>query len=223
MSITSVVPTNGDGKSTDDVEPVAFQLKRLDRITFEVPIVGTSPLIVNRWSEKAKAMMLAAQQSKARPKKDPKDPVACFEASRYRYEDGRDGFPATAFKAAIVHAGRLFDGVKMVLLKQTFYVIGQGTDQLVPLEYESIRMREDTPRNATGVADLRYRAEYTGWRTTLRVRTIVGQFDQASVMALVDAAGIGGVGEWRPASPKSATGTFGTFEVDASGEVSAYG
>ena len=100
-----------------------------------------------------------------------------------------------------------------VLVKQTVLVIGDGPDQLVPIEYGDITMREDTPRNASGVADLRYRAQYWPWSTTLRVRTIEGQFDNESILALVDAAGIGGVGEWRPTSPKSATGTYGTFEV----------
>lgn len=188
-------------------------LKRLERIVFEVPIIGTSPLIVNRWSEKAKAMMLAAQQTTARARKEPKDPVANFEASQYRFEDGRHGFPATGFKAAIVHAARLFDGITQVQVKQTVLVVGEGPEQLVPIEFGDLTMREDTPRNASGVADLRYRAQYWPWATTLQVRTIAGQIDENSLIALVDAAGIGGVGEWRPTSPKSATGTFGTFEV----------
>lgn len=192
-----------------------IQLRRLERVVFEIPVQGTAPLIVNRWSEKAKQMMLEAQQTKARPKKEPKDPVANFEASRYRFPDGRDGFPATGFKAAIVHAGRLFDGVTQVALKQTIRVIGEqvGQEQLVPLEYGEITMREDTPRNASGVADLRYRAQYWPWSCTLRVVTIRGQFDHESILALVDAAGHGGVGEWRPTAPKSATGTFGCFEI----------
>lgn len=202
-----------NGNATAEKEEATFALRRLERVVFEVPINGTSPLIVNRWSEKAKQMMLEAQQTKARAKKDPKDPVANFEASRYRLEDGRDGFPATGFKAAIVHAARMFDGVTQVLIKQTVLTIGEGAEQLVPLVYGAISMREDTPRNANGVADLRYRAQYWPWSATLRVRTIKGQFDQESILSLVDAAGIGGVGEWRPTSPKSATGTFGTFEV----------
>ena len=202
--------TNGSAATTDEA---SIKLHRLERVIFEVPIRGTSPLIVNRWSEKAKEMMLAAQQTKARPKKDAKDPVANFEASKYRLADGRDGFPSTAFKAAIVHASRLFDGITQVLVKQTVIVLGEGNDQLIPLDFGECVMREDTPRNASGVADLRYRAQYHPWSCTLRVRTIAGQFDQESILSLVDAAGIGGVGEWRPTSPKSATGTFGTFEV----------
>lgn len=205
--------TNGNGSTATTEGESAIRLRRLERVIFEVPISGTSPLIVNRWSEKAKEMMLQAQQTKARAKKDPKDPIANFEASKYRMADGRDGFPATAFKAAIVHAGRMFDGITQVLLKQTVIVIGEGQDQLLPLTYGDVTMREDTPRNASGVADLRYRAQYWPWSATLKVRTIAGQFDEESILSLVDAAGIGGVGEWRPTSPKSATGTFGTFEV----------
>lgn len=204
--------TNNGSSAVLD-EPAGIQLRRLERVVHEIPIRGTAPLIVNRWSEKALQMMLEAQQTKARPKKDPKDPVANFEASKYHLEDGRDGFPATAFKASIVHAGRLFDGITQVQLKQTVVVIGIGPEQLVPLEYGSCSMREDTPRNASGVADLRYRAQYNDWSATLHVRSIAGSFDIESLFALVDAAGIGGVGEWRPTSPKSATGTFGTFEV----------
>lgn len=204
--------TNGKTPTADTTEPT-MSLRRLERVVFEVPIRGTSPLIVNRWSEKAKQMMLDKQQTAARAKKAPKDPVANFEASRYRFADGGDGFPATAFKAAIVHAGRLFDGITQVQLKQTVVVFGEGDEQLVRLDYGAVTMREDTPRNATGVADLRYRAQYWPWSAVLQVRTIAGQFDAESVLALVDAAGIGGVGEWRPTAPKSATGTFGCFEV----------
>ncbi len=200
-------------KTNPPEEQSTIELRRLERVVFEIPIRGTAPLIVNRWSEKAKQMMLEKQTTSARAKKQPKDPVANFEASRYLLPDARDGFPATAFKAAIVHAARLFEGITQVQLKQTVVVLGEGPDQLVPIDYGEITMREDTPRNASGVADLRYRAQYWPWSAVLRVRTIGGQFDRSSILSLVDAAGIGGVGEWRPTSPKSATGTFGTFEV----------
>jgi len=214
--VTQTRPSSGEPAGLD-VEQPTRGLRRLDRVVFDVPIVGTAPLIVNRWSEKARQMMLDKQQTSARAKKDPKDPAVNYEASKYKMVDGRDGFPATAFKAAIVHAARLFEGITQVQVKQTVIVLGEERDargdQLIALTYGEVTMREDTPRNASGVADLRYRAQYSDWSAVLRVQTIGGQFDEGSVLALVDAAGIGGVGEWRPTSPKSATGTFGTFEV----------
>lgn len=202
---------------TTDAELTQGTLRRLKRVVHEIPIVGTSPLIVNRWSEKARAMMLDAQTTSARAKREPKDPVALYEASKFKLPDGRDGFPAVGFKAAIVYAARLFHGITQVQIKQSVLVLGDAMDDrgdaLVALTYDDVTMREDTPRNANGVADLRYRAMYTGWSATIQVQTIDGQIDAESLIALVDAAGIGGVGEWRPTSPKSATGSYGTFEV----------
>ena len=98
-------------------------------------------------------------------------------------------------KAAIVHAARLFEGVTQVSVKQSVLVLGDGQDdrgdQLIALSYDEVRMREDTPRNASGTPDLRYRAQYWPWRALLRVQVISSQFDEGSFFALVDAAGIG--------------------------------
>lgn len=197
---------------------VEIKLERLARVSVEIPIVGTQPLIVNRWTEKARGMMLAKQQTSTRAKKEAKDPEGLFEASKYLLVDGRDGFPSSAFKAATVHGARMFEGVTMVAVKQTILVRGQGRDargdDLVALEYDECEQREDTPRNANGVADLRYRAMYTGWRAVLNVEYVGGQISRDDVFTLVDAGGIGGVGEWRPTSPKSATGMYGTYRVE---------
>lgn len=194
-------------------EPTGITIERLGRETVEIPVIGISPVIPHKWSEKALRMMRDAQSgSKARAKKEPKIPKDEAEGSLYRLPDGRPGFPATGFKASIVGAARLFDGVTMTSLKSGLFVEGEGPDQLVPLEGEML-LREDTPRNANGVADLRYRYQFFPWSVTLRVTFLPALMDVRSVYALVDAAGNGGVGDWRPSAPKSQTGTFGRFEV----------
>lgn len=93
---------SSNGTATDAAIEPAISLKRIERETLSITIVGTAPLIVHRFDEKAKQMMLEAQQSKTRAKKEAKDPVAQFEASKYKLPDGRDGFPAVGFKAATV-------------------------------------------------------------------------------------------------------------------------
>lgn len=193
--------------------PVEIKLTRLDRTVVEIPIIGETPLIMQRWSEKAKQLMLEGQQTKTRKKRDPKDPVADYEAAFYRLEDGTPGMPATAFKGAIGAAARFFDGVTMVSLKTAIFVKGSGSDQLVPIAGD-VRMREDMPRNANGVADLRYRPEFWPWSCTLIVEFLTNMLDRDSVFNLVDASGRCGVGSWRPSSPKSMTGTFGQYSVD---------
>lgn len=181
--------------------------------TIQVHIKGLSPLIVSRFDEKAKQQMLEAQQTKTRKAKEPKNPEAEFERRRYRLPDGRDGFPAVGFKAAIIGGARMFDGVTMTSLKSQLYVHGEGPDMLVPIDGPCM-MREDTVRVGNGVADLRYRPMYHPWRATLFIDFIPSLLSAESVLALIEAGGFGGVGEWRPSAPKSLTGTYGRFTID---------
>lgn len=192
-----------------------ISLKRVERQTAIVEVKGTAPLIVHAWSQKAKQMMLDAQQGKKNPKQL-KDPQADFESSRYRFADGSgDGFPIMGFKAATVKGGgRIFGkAVKMTELRQTFTFLpdGIGDDgmQLARLIASEPVMREDMVRVGMGTADIRYRAEYRDWSAILRVQFIPSVIDLGSVVALIDAGGSNGVGEWRPEK----NGSFGTYEV----------
>jgi hypothetical protein len=188
-------------------------LTRIKRETAQIDIKGTAPLIVHRWSEKAKEMMLNAQQGKKTPKQS-KDPQADFESSMYRFANGDHGFPVMGFKAATVKGGgRLFGkSVKMTELRQLFTFLSDGDcidgTQLVRISGEPV-MREDMVRVGMGTADIRYRAEYRDWSATLRIEFVPSVIDLESVVALVDAGGTNGVGEWRPEK----SGSYGTYEV----------
>lgn len=194
----------------------SISLSRIQREIAQIDIIGTAPLIVHRWSEKAREMMLAAQQGKKAPRQL-KDPAKDFETSMYRFKDGAHGFPVMAFKSATVKGGgRTFGkSVKMTELRQmlTFLSDGIGTDgtQLVRIQGEP-EMREDMVRVGMGTADIRYRAMYPEWRATLQIQFVPSLIDLGSVVALVDAGGTNGVGEWRPEK----SGSYGTYEVAGS-------
>ena len=191
-----------------------ISLARIKREVAEIEIKGTAPLIVHRWSEKARQMMLDAQQGKKTPK-EPKDPQVDFKTSQYVFEDGTHGFPIMAFKSATVKGGaRVFGkAVKMTELRQvfTFLADGIGTDgtQLARLTCSEPVIREDMVRVGMGTADIRYRAMYENWGALLRIEFVPSVIDLSSVVALVDAGGTNGVGEWRPEK----SGSFGTYEV----------
>ena len=207
--------------SADDKPPVAtIQLKRLEQAEQTFKIEGLTPVIPHRWAEKSKRLMREKQMNPGavRVKKEAKDPEAEAMDSCYWLpplegsSESRPALPATAFKAAMVHACRLFEGISMVQAKSLFYVVGESDEQLVPIE-GVVRQREDTPRNASGVADLRYRLQFNDWKASITVRFTKAAISAESIAALLDAGGRGGVGDWRPSSPKSATGTYGQFKV----------
>ncbi len=198
----------------DKFQPIV--LKRLEKHIAEVPIIGVTPLIPHRWTEKSRRQMLDKHQGRVTPKKSPKNPEEEAVAATYWCEDGGPGIPATAFKSAIADAARFFDkSVSFEMLKRCIHVFGEGTDVLVRINGD-ITMREDTPRNTGGTPDLRYRNQIWPWSATLAIEFISTMLTHETLVTLVDAAGSNGVGDWRPSSPKSKTGTFGKFQVSES-------
>lgn len=207
-------------KATED--PIAtIAIDRIAAKTARVPIIGTTPLIVHRFSEKAKRAMLDKQTGRRSPKEN-RDPQAEYEASFYRLEGGGYGFPVLAFKAATIGGARFYGkDVTMTALKQFLFFHGErGQDgqQLARIEGEP-GMREDPVHVGAGKGganDLRYRPEFVDWRTTLEVTYVVSALTLNSVLSLIDAGGLGvGVGEWRPEK----NGDFGTYRVDTSRDV----
>lgn len=193
-------------------------ISRIDTEHMFVPIVGTSPLIMHKFSEKAKRQMLDAQQGRKSPKVS-RDPEADYQASFYRTKDGY-GFPAIAFKACTIGAARFFGkDVKMTELRQFLFFKGVVSERDPQTLVEIIgepRMREDIVRLGMSGTDLRYRAEFVEWSATLEIIYVRSALTQSSVLSLVDAGGMGvGVGEWRPEKK----GDFGCFQVDPSKDV----
>jgi hypothetical protein len=208
---TAATAVTQDDTTDTPVAQIAISEIAVERL--EVPIIGTSPLVVHRFSEKAKRIMLDAMQGRKSPKEN-KDPQAEYEAAFYRFHDGGYGFPVVGFKAATVDASRFYGkDVTKVGLRQFVFLRGEvGVDgqQLARITGEP-RIREDVVRVGRGGADLRYRPEFPEWSTTLTVLYVTSALTRDSVLSLIDAAGMGvGVGEWRPEK----NGDFGTYQID---------
>lgn len=194
-----------------------IEIHQIAAETLLVPIVGTTPLIVHRFSEKAKRQMLDNMQGRKSPKQA-KDPQAEYEAAFYRLGDGGYGFPSLAFKAATVGGARFYSGVTMTALKQFMYLRGEVGDDgraLTRIEGDPI-MREDVVTVGRNGSDLRYRPQFSEWRATLEVTYVTSALTRGSILSLIDAGGMGvGVGEWRPEKD----GDFGTYRVDPAREI----
>jgi hypothetical protein len=223
MATKKAAASNGSSATTDapDTGGAELHIERIARETLIVPILGITPLIVHRFSEKAKKQMLDNMQGRKSPKKA-KDPEAEYEAAFYRMNDGRPGMIAGAFKDATVGGARFYHAVKMTEIKSFLWFLGEiGNDgrMMVPVDGEP-NMREDVVRVARGGTDLRYRPQFLQWKTSLTVTYPISALTRESVLALIDAGGMGvGVGEWRPEKG----GEFGTYCVDPDKEVEVIG
>jgi hypothetical protein len=199
-----------------------INLPEIIQVQMTVPIRGTTPYIGGAFSEKARQEIRDKQQSTSRIRKtkEPKQPELEAHARTYWMADGSPAIPAVCFKAAMVRAVQLFGGkdvgLPMTEAKTMFFVFGDGAEQLVPILDAQWEMREDPVRVNNGNADLRYRNYFLPWRCEIRIGFFPHRIDQQSVLRLVQAAGIGGVGEWRP---QKTNGNYGMFEIDPEREV----
>lgn len=194
-------------KKTDEKQTaVEIALPQIEIHRMKI-LVGDSPLIVHKWSEKAKKEMLDKQMKVAKTGKAAKDPERDFKESLYLHPDGGYGFPSIAFKSAAVSACRFTDGTKMTVARGAFHVEGE----FIKILGDKPVMREDMVRVGMGTADLRYRGEFKKWSADIPVSYNRHALSAEQIVNLFNLAGFGvGVGEWRPEK----NGMNGRFHVE---------
>lgn len=190
--------------------------------TLNILAVGTAPLIVHNWSEKAKGLLRASHGKQPTAKREAKVPHEEFEAAKYRSADGWEGVPAHGLKGCFVEGARFVGGNKnlnMTVLKAALRVAADcpRSNLLRLYSPEPAVMREDLVRVGIGLkttVDLRYRPEYWPWFVRCTIRFPSAMFSPEQIGDLIRAAGgFNGFCEWRPGAPKSLTGSYGTFEI----------
>lgn len=215
-------------------EPVNIVIPPIDVRYATITIKGDTPLIMHKWSEKAKKEILDKERGKAKSKKhDIKNPVADFVNSLYWLEGepaqedltteesaaqafadaiqngARFGFPSVAFKAAAVAAGYRAGVTKnMVTMRGAFHI----DDEFVEIK-GTPTPREDmvTVGAMTRSADIRYRGEFKDWSATFTVRYNAGVLTLEQLMALFNMGGFAcGLGEWRIEKG----GMYGAFHIE---------
>lgn len=186
-------------------------------------IRGTAPLVVHKFSAKAKATIRQKQEAGSLANKgkskSAKDFEEVFQGARHISTEGWDGIPAAAFRAGIISACRLV-GFKMTLAKLSIFVAADGFDEtegtplvriLSPAEPER---NESMVRLATGVCDISVRPMWRIWGAELRIQYDADQFTADDVRNLLARVGAQvGVCEGRPDSKSSAGCGWGTFEL----------
>lgn len=202
-------------------EAIVIQPPKFETVVLS--LVGTAPLMQNKFSSKAKAQMQADQEagktSKSKKERVAKDFEQLAKDACYKDKAGWYGINAACFRNAAISACRLV-GYKMTLAKLSIFIEADGFDEaegtplvrLIASEPETSVM---PARNATGVIDLRPRPMWREWGCELRVRYDAGQFSRQDVVNLFSRVGMqGGIGEGRPDSKQSAGLGFGLFRIE---------
>lgn len=199
------------------------QIKPPDFRTLQLKIVGTSPLVVHRFSAKAMQEMRDTQEagSTARSKKtrQPKDFDALFEGAKHISDEGWEGFHAAAFRNGAISACRLV-GFKMTMARLAFMVEADGYDRVdgAPLvrllNTECEKWIAPVRLKTANTVDLRVRPLYRKWSALVNFRWDAGVFTADDIVNLISRVGQQvGIGEGRPDSKESNGIGYGLFSL----------
>jgi hypothetical protein len=218
--------------------------------SFRTLLMGTAPLICHNFSAKLRKQILDKHMGEASAGREKKDPVANFEAARYRLSDSTDGVPAGGIKAAFVKGFNKASGVPQTKAKGAIRVLPDDVStNLVRIlgpggaDWPKIRkdvlcvqtpkeaiaqniwpnMREDVVRNESGVVDIRHRPEYWPWAMHLEIEYAPSVASMRQIMQAIAVAGfVEGLCEWRPGSKQSLSGSYGTWRLATTAEVEQF-
>lgn len=190
--------------------------------TATIPIVGVTPLVIHKFSQKVQASIRETQEAgsvgRKGKKRDPRDFDANYNAARYISKQGWDGIPAAAFRNALISACRTV-GFKMTIAKMSVFCIADGFDEdgtgLVRITKGEPHMDVRPGRNANGGVDLRSRPMWEeGWEARPTFKWDADQFSATDLVNLLARAGMQvGLCEGRPDSKMSAGCGWGQFEI----------
>lgn len=202
---------------------VGIEIPKINIKEAEITIVGDSPLLVHRFSEKAKREILDKQMKKAKKAKEPRDPVADFIQALHWItpmpkemtietfdkavkEGARFGFPSVGVKqSAISAAYRGGLSKDKVSIQGCFHIQGELVEIVGDLS-----MREDYCKIPRGGADIVYRGQFDNWKSTFTIRYDDSVYSLDQIVQFINLGGFAvGIGDWRPEKG----GNFGMFHV----------
>lgn len=197
-------------KQSQSVEVEVIEIVRGE---LEFYIKGTSPLIFNRYTDKAKRELLMPKK-KTRTERETTlkhQPVHEFLQSAYTLPAPSDtllALPATAFKGAMMTAALDMPGLTKTSVGRLLYVNG---DYIPVYGKPQILMSMVRSAGMNSTPDVRTRAIVPEWAAKVRVSFVKPQHKEKGVVNLMAAAGIvSGVGDFRPEKGK---GSYGQFEL----------
>ena len=224
QEVMPVMPQKGRGRKAADVQ-VQIKVPQFDEL--KIQVYGTADLLVHKFSEKAKQELLDKHMKKVRQAREAKVPFEDFKGSLHvmpgreafvkklpkletgefwKYYANTFCFPTSGFKKAMLTATKLIEGVSRPMVALNIRLLGYET----PLIYQRLVMHQAMVRVGNfpnKVPDVRFRGSFEGWSAQLHIRFNTAFFNKEQIVALVEYAGMVGLGENRPEKE----GELGTF------------
>jgi hypothetical protein len=193
-------------KKPEKVE-VPISINKIDLVTMNFKITGTSPLLMDKFPEEVKKQIEDKQTGKNQTKKKNRDIDKEIEQAVHKTSDGKICYPAVGFKVGLIEATS-FVGDKFFSKKLLKGIqIVNAIEGLVPIQYKK---KDILVRNIQ--SNTKHTPQFHDWECVLSI-----QFDKNNISAedlanLINYAGFYyGVGIWSPRCKSG--GSYGMYKL----------
>ena len=176
--------------------------------TMKVKIVGITPLLLNRLSDKEKQSMLDKQMGKGSEKNKIRDPKQEVEDKIHKLSGDKVGIPIVSLKKSMVEAAPYLD-VDKKLIRGSLFILPEENN-LIPISYKKMVVNEAITRDSgiNRTPRTTFRPEFRDWSCEFTVKYNAKQITPEQILGLLKLSGFHiGVGSWRP----QCDGTYGQF------------
>ena len=136
-----------------------IQIPEIKLKSMVVGIAGTTPLLTNRFSERARKEIEDKQQHEAKGAREARNPEAEFHDAKHLLADGVYGFPSDGIKKALVAAGFRFADEKGTHLRGILNI----PTAHVAIQASEPTMRSDPVRLQGMKFSIAYRPQFYPW------------------------------------------------------------
>ena len=192
--------------------PTEIEILSISQGEIQFAVVGVTPILFNRMSEKAKRELLLPKGRKSAAEKAVSmkhDPIQEFRDSVYRNYGSEEtllAFPAPGFKGAMSTAALRLPGATKTEIGQLSWV---PTQRIAIYGIPKLHMGVVRSADMNKTPDIRTRAIVDKWAAIVTVRFVQPNLTGKAVANLMAAAGIiSGIGDFRQEKLKGSHGQF---------------
>lgn len=176
-----------------------------------VKIVGTSPLLMDRFPDAARQEIIDKQAGVSKGQKKKREIKKEMHDAVHLTPKGKPGFPAQGFKKGMVDATSLASDSVRTFNKK--HVVGlqivNCEGGIVPLKFS----KQDILQHTIG-CNTKFSPQFHDWSCVLSIRYDSSNISAADIINLLKYAGFHvGVGAWRPKGKDGGSGSFGMYDV----------
>lgn len=190
---------------------VEVRVQQLNCNTITVPIVGKTPLLMDRMSEETMENILKKQTGEAKSgSKKLRDLDKEVKLAIHKTSTGKVGFPAAGFKRGMIESAS-FVGDKFFSKKLVSggVRILNGEEGLIPIKYSKM----DVFQHNIG-HNVKFSPQFHDWSCELVIQYDANNISAQDIVNLLNYAGMYiGVGSFRPHCSQGGSGEFGSYSV----------